>query len=174
MRPRNQTILAIDPGTRELGYAVIAGQRLVASDAVRLRLLPKDRRLKEARRLVRTLAATHAPGAIVVEKTYPHPVPWLDELHDVTVAARKIAKERGIRFATYSPQAVRQTVAGNGKAKKPEVAVAVAHRFPALRVFLEQDRRWKERLWRNRSDAIALGLHHQSVTKPPSRSRQSG
>jgi hypothetical protein len=47
----------------------------------------------------------------------------------------------------------------------------VAHRFPRLRVYLTQDRRWKERFWQNMFDAVALALFHQSLTQPPSRSR---
>ena len=167
----HDTILAIDPGTRELGYAVLRGRRLIASDAVRLGPLPKAQRLPAVRKLLQTLVAAHKPRAIVVEKTYRHPVPWLDRLHRITLAARRIAKQRRIAFATYAPQAVRQGVAGNGKAKKPEVAVAVAQHFRELRVLLTQDFRWKERLWLNRFDAIALGLYHQSLTNPPSRSR---
>jgi Holliday junction resolvasome RuvABC endonuclease subunit len=76
-----------------------------------------------------------------------------------------------VRFAVYSPQQVRATVAGNGKAKKAEAAIAVALRFPQLRVYLTQDRRWKERFWQNMFDAIALALHHQAAMKPPSRGR---
>jgi Holliday junction resolvasome RuvABC endonuclease subunit len=109
--------------------------------------------------------------ALVVEKTYRHPVPWLNELHGITLSARRLASRRRIVFATYAPQAVRHVVAGNGKAKKPEVAIAVAHRFPDLRPYLEQDRRWKERYWLNMFDAVALGLHHQALIKLPSRSR---
>jgi hypothetical protein len=54
------------------------------------------------------------------------------------------------------------------------VAIAVAHRFPQLRVYLTQDRRWKEKFWLNMFDAVALALHHQALGKPPSRSRSSG
>lgn len=168
---RNHSILALDPGLRDLGFAVIAGRRLVTGGVVALRLLPKERRLPEARDRVRALLATHRPRAIVVEKTYRHPVPWLNELHKITLSAGRMARKKRIVFATYAPQAVRQVVAGNGKAKKPEVATAIAHRFPQLRVYLTQDRRWKERFWQNMFDAIALAVHHQTIANPPSRSR---
>jgi Holliday junction resolvasome RuvABC endonuclease subunit len=108
-----------------------------------------------------------------VEKTYRHPVPWLDQLNQLSRSAKNLATRQNAEFAMYSPQSVRAAVAGNGKAKKPEVAIAVAHRFPSLRVYLTQDRRWKERFWQNMFDAIALALHHQKATKPPSRSRFS-
>ena|SRR5437870_2167069 len=123
------------------------------------------------RKHVRGWHRTHHPGVVVVEKTYRHPVSWLDELHRITLYTRRLARRRRIDFATYAPQRVRQNVVGNGKAKKPEVAVAIAHRYPSLRVYLTQDRRWKERYWQNMFDAIALALHHQSATKPPSRGR---
>ncbi len=171
MPQRDLTILAIDPGLRDLGFAVITGRRLVAGGVVPLRLLPKGRRLEEARERIAALVATHRPRAIVVEKTYRHPVPWLNDLHRITLSAKRLAARQRITFATYAPQVVRQDVAGNGKAKKPEVAIAIAQRFPQLRVYLTQDRRWKERFWQNMFDAVALALHHQALTNPPSRSR---
>jgi Holliday junction resolvasome RuvABC endonuclease subunit len=171
MRTKTDTILALDPGLRDLGYAVLHGRRLVTSGVVGLRRVPKPQRLPSARKHVRSWLRTHHPNVVVVEKTYRHPVPWLDQLHRLSRSARNLATRQHADFTMYSPQSVRATVAGNGKAKKPEVAVAVAHRFPSLQVYLTQDRRWKERYWQNMFDAIALALHHQSATQPPSRGR---
>jgi Holliday junction resolvasome RuvABC endonuclease subunit len=171
MQQLKHAILALDPGLRDLGYAVLAGRKLIARDVIGLRSIPKNQRLEEARERIAALVVTHRPCAIVVEKTYHHPVPWLDDLHRITLSAKRLATKRRITFATYAPQAVRQDVAGNGKAKKPEVAIAIAHRFPQLRVYLTQDRRWKEKFWLNMFDAVALAIHHQRITKPPSRSR---
>ncbi len=173
MRKTPDTILALDPGLRELGYAVLQGRRLVTSGVLGLRRIPKQDRLDTARKHVRSWLRTHRPEVVVVEKTYHHPVPWLDQLHQLSRSARNLATRQQVAFVMYSPQQVRATVAGNGKARKPEVAIAVAHRYPALRVYLTQDRRWKERHWQNMFDAIALALHHQVATKPPSRSRFS-
>ena len=170
MRTKNDTILALDPGLRDLGYAVLSGRRLVTSGVLGLRRVPKSERLPTARRQVRSWLRTHRPDIVVVEKTYRHPVPWLDQLHRLSRSTKNLATRQRADFTMYSPQSVRATVAGNGKAKKPDVAIAVAHRFPSLRVYLTQDRRWKERYWQNMFDAIALALHHQA-THPPSRGR---
>jgi Holliday junction resolvasome RuvABC endonuclease subunit len=172
MRTNPDTILALDPGLRDLGYAVVRGRRIVTSGVLGLRRVPKDDRLAVARKSVRGWLRTHRPDVVVVEKTYPHPLPWLNQLHQVSRSARNLATRQHAFFTMYSPQSVRATVAGNGKAKKPEVAIAVAHRFPSLRVYLTQDRRWKEKYWQNMFDAVALALHHQA-TQPPSRSRLS-
>jgi Holliday junction resolvasome RuvABC endonuclease subunit len=171
MRRTPDTILALDPGLRELGYAVLHGRRLVTSGVLGLRRIPKEARLVTARRSVRAWLQTHQPDVVVVEKTYRHPLPWLDQLHQLSRSAQNLATRSHAAFTMYSPQRVRATVAGNGKAKKAEAAVAVALRFPQLRVYLTQDRRWKERHWQNMFDAIALALHHQSETQPPSRGR---
>lgn len=173
MRKTPDTILALDPGLRDLGYAVVRGRRIVTSGVLGLRRVPKEDRLAIARKNVRSWLRTHRPDVVVVEKTYRHPLPWLNQLHQISRSARNLATRQHAKFAMYSPQNVRATVAGNGRAKKPEVAVAVGHRFPSLRVYLTQDRRWKERYWQNMFDAIALALHHQSTTQPPSRSRSS-
>ena len=170
MHKAPEIILALDPGLRDLGFAVLQGQRLVTGGVLGLRRTPKDKRLAKARRHVRSWIQTHRPDVVVVEKTYRHPVPWLDQLHQLSRSAQNLATRQDARFTMYSPQSVRATVAGNGKAKKPEVAIAVANRFPSLRVYLTQDRRWKEKFWLNMFDAIALALHHQA-TQPPSRSR---
>jgi len=171
MRKTPETILALDPGLRELGYAVLAGRRLAASGVLNLRELPHSRRLPAARVHVQRWANAHKPSAIVVEKTYPHPLSWLNDLHSLTRGVRRIASQRKAVFAAYAPQTVRKGLVGNGWAKKPEVAVAVAHRFPQLRVHLTQDRRWKERYWQNMYDAVALAIHHQRSQHPPSRGR---
>ena len=171
MRKTPETILALDPGLRELGYAVLAGRRLAASGVLNLQELPRHQRLAAARNHVQRWADAHAPTAFVVEKTYPHPLPWLDKLHRLTLGVRRIASRRHATFAVYAPQTVRKGLLGNGWAKKPEVALAVAHRFPQLRVHLTQDRRWKERYWQNMFDAVALAVHHQRSQHPPSRGR---
>jgi len=171
MRKSNDTILALDPGLRDLGYAVLRGRRLVTSGVLGLRRVPKERRLATARQNLRQWLRTHAPDTVVVEKTYRHPVPWLDALHALSRSAQNLATRQHAEFAMYAPQSVRASVAGNGRAKKPDVAIAVAHRFPSLRVYLTQDRRWKEAYWQNMFDAIALALHHQRQGSPPSRGR---
>ena len=171
MRKTPETILALDPGLRDLGYAVLTGRRLAASGVLNLRDTPRSQRISVASGHVRRWVAVHRPSAVVVEKTHPHSLPWLDRLHRLTLRVRRIARGHRADFALYAPQTVRKSLVGNGRAKKPEVAIAVAHRFPQLRVHLTQDRRWKERYWQNMFDAVALALHHQTLINPPSRSR---
>lgn len=174
--PRNDpnTILAIDPGLRELGWAVLQRRNIVAGGVLALRRLPKAQRYSAARRQLLRWQRQHHAGTIVVEKTYRHPVPWLDGLDRLTRSLRRLASKEHLVFATYAPQRVRQVVLGNGKASKRAVAEFLSGEHQELRLHLTQDRKWKERHWQNHFDAVALGRCHQILTNPPSRSRSSG
>ncbi|MBU1698946.1 MAG: crossover junction endodeoxyribonuclease RuvC [Candidatus Eisenbacteria bacterium] len=158
------TILALDPGLRELGFAVLSGRRLEASGVHALRLLPPEKRLPETRRLIRAWIEAYQPTSLVIERTQRHPVKWLDAVHRLARSSRRVARGRHVSVAAYAPQTVRKSVTGDGWASKRELAEAVVLKFPALRVYLTADRRWKERYWLNMFDAVGLALHHQTVT----------
>lgn len=162
LKNNQDTILALDPGLRDLGYAVLRSRRVLTSGVRPLRLLPAEQRLREARRLVRSWIAAYRPGTLILEATYPHPVAGLDAVHRLAASVRSLARRHGITVAVYPPQSVRKTLTGHGWACKWEAAVAVSYRFPALRVYLTQDRKWKERYFQNMFDAVALALHHQA------------
>ncbi|MBK8324883.1 MAG: crossover junction endodeoxyribonuclease RuvC [Betaproteobacteria bacterium] len=93
MRKTPETILALDPGLRELGYAVLVGRRLAASGVLNLKDSPRRRRLAVAREHIQRLTNAHQPTAIVVEKTHPHSLPWLNDLHKLTREVRRIAAQ---------------------------------------------------------------------------------
>ncbi len=165
------TILALDPGLRELGFAVLKGERLLASGVRPLFLTPKRFRFAEGRRLLKQWLAAYDPDVVVLERTYAHPTGTFDSVHRFAVALQKAAGRRGFRTATYPPQTVRKAVAGNGNAPKGAIARVLAANFPSLRVYVTQDRKWKERYWQNLFDALALAEYHRSLSNPPSRSR---
>jgi len=165
-------ILALDPGLRELGYAVLDGPRLVASGVGALRFLPEAARLLEAKRLVRHWVRLYDPGVVILERTTEHPREGLSRVHRFATYVRRMASRYGQTVVVYSAQQVRKHLVGNGWAGKDAVAAVIAQRFPALRIYLTQDRQWKERYWQNMFDAVALALHHEA--HPSSRSRSCG
>jgi Holliday junction resolvasome RuvABC endonuclease subunit len=172
MPKKPRTLLAIDPGFRELGYAVLRGPRLLASGVKPLKLLPRPRRIPEVRRLLKHWIAMYHPSIVVLEQTHNQGKLTFSRVHDVAQEVVRFSRRRRIITAIYSAQTVRASVVGSGRAVKRDVAVAIAGRYPSLRMYVTQDRRWKERYWCNMFDAIALGLHH--LSQPPSRSRSFG
>ena len=173
--PRNapKTVLALDPGLRELGYAVLAGRKLVASGVRPLFLTPRHNRIAEGRRLLKGWLAAHRPDTVILERTYAHPTGTFHDVHRFATAMLKAAGRRGFRTATYPPQTVRKAIVGNGNAEKREAAKVLAAQFPALQVLLHWRTRKAEKYFLNAFDALALAVFHQTQ-HPPSRSRSSG
>lgn len=173
MRKTPDTILALDPGLRELGYAVLSGKNLLTHGVLPLREIAPVRRLERIRDSLDAWMRAYRPRTLVVERIPMRPLDSLAGLPALGRMVRRFARRRRLKIADYSVKAVRQTVVGDGWAGKPEAAKAVVRKFSELRIYLTQDRKGKVRYWQNMYDAVALALHHQSVTQPPSRSRSS-
>jgi Holliday junction resolvasome RuvABC endonuclease subunit len=171
MPKTDQPILALDPGLRDLGYAVLRGNALLASGVLALRPVPRWRRLGKVQESFQVWIRAYRPRTLVLEHIPKRPLDSLAGLPALGRLLRRMANRRKLSLHVYSPKTVRQSVVGDGWAGKREVAEALSGRFPELRVHLTQDRKWKERYWQNMFDAVALALHHQSLTQPPSRSR---
>src|SRR5262249_49796688 len=71
---------------------------------------------------------------------------------------RSVARRRRLAFVSYAPSTVKKFICGNGHASKKQVATVVVSKYPELKVFLTQDRAWKERFHENMFDALALGI----------------
>jgi Holliday junction resolvasome RuvABC endonuclease subunit len=161
-----QTILALDPGLRELGYVVLSGSRLSASGVVPLKLLPRPMRAPAARLSVNRWIDQHRPDVLVLERVSRHPVGSLNDLHRFTVAVERLARRRRLPVATYHAQTVRKGLLADGWAPKHQVAEYLAARYPALRIHLHAEKRWKVRYWQNLFDALALAVHHRATSRP--------
>lgn len=159
--PRNKgkTILAIDPGTREMGMAVLDGPELVYHG---VRSLPRKgsphERLRAARRVVSRMIRDFTPQVLVVEKAFFAKSRNTALLNVLVDEIRALAKRRGLEVLSFAPSTVKKTVAGNGRASKDEVARVVVARYPELRAYLTQERKWKARHHANMFDAVALGM----------------
>jgi Holliday junction resolvasome RuvABC endonuclease subunit len=171
MHKRTDTILALDPGLRELGFAVLRGPHILDAGVRPLRDLPASDRLAAAKQSLRTWIRAFQPTVLVWEATPNHSVLGHARVHRFVRFAARVASRLGIQSVAYSTKTVRQHVVGDGWATKAAVADALTARFPHLRVYRGFSRQWKERYWHNLFDAAALALHHQSASQPPSRSR---
>jgi len=160
MKHDTNTVLAIDPGLRDLGFAILKHGRLVAYGVRTLRPVSYAARIAEASALVRSWTEAHRPVALVLEQTHGHPVNWLDAIDRLARGVTRVARKNDIEIARYYPQTVRRLIVGNGNATKQELAVALVLHFRQLRVYLTQDRKWKERHFGHMFDAVALALYH--------------
>jgi len=165
------TILAIDPGTRELGYAALRGNTLIESGVLSVRHLPAQHRLAHVRDALKRWFRSFGPSVLVIEHVPNRPLDSRVGLPSLGRLLRRMARANHMEVATYSAKAVRRTLLNNGWAGKPELVEPLVGRHPQLRVYRGQNRKWKERYWHNMFDAIALGHHYSALHQPPSRSR---
>ena len=158
---KTDTILALDPGLRDLGYAVVAGRELLTHGVLPLRHVPTSRKLKTIEEELTRIIRGYRPSILALEHIPKRPLDALAGLPALGRRLNRLATRSKLKIVTYSARSIRRTVAGDGWAGKREVAEALCGPFPQLRVYLTHDRKWK----------VAVGVHHQLVSKPPSRSR---
>jgi len=159
MPQKHSRILAIDPGTRLMGIAFLDKGQLIYHG---VKIIKKDRspndNLQYARRIILRLIKDFKPNQLVVEKAFFANNRNASLLNVLVDEIRAIARRKRLKLISYSPSTVKKFICGNGWASKDEVARAVVSRYPELKVYLTQDRDWKERFHQNMFDAVALGV----------------
>jgi crossover junction endodeoxyribonuclease RuvC len=158
--PKTKTrVLAIDPGTREMGIALLEDKKLLYYGVEGIQK-GKDTKatLKEGRRLVLRLIEDYRPDVLAVEKTYFANNKKAAVLNLFAVVIMDVGRRKGLDVVCYAPNTIKKFITGNGRASKLDVAKIVVAQYPELRVYLSQNRKWKQRYHLNMFDAVALGI----------------
>jgi crossover junction endodeoxyribonuclease RuvC len=119
-------ILGIDPGLRVTGFGIIVctGNRLqyVASGCIRNTAGELPDRLKLIARDLASVIGAHLPTEVAVEKVFvnvnPQSTLALGQARGTAICAAVLA---GLPVAEYTALQVKQSVVGNGHAKKEQV-----------------------------------------------------
>jgi Holliday junction resolvasome RuvABC endonuclease subunit len=162
--PRATTILAIDPGTRHLGVAVLDGNDLIFATvkAVKDQKMSSAEVLKKTETIIARLIASYNPHVLAIEKTFFVQSKRSSLLNAVTEEIKKLAKRKKLKVYIYAPTTVRKFICKDGKATKMKAASIIVNQYyPWLQRYLEKDQRkrwWEEKYWASMFDAIALGL----------------
>jgi|PersoiStandDraft_1058852.scaffolds.fasta_scaffold18627_3 Holliday junction resolvasome RuvABC endonuclease subunit len=152
-------ILAIDPGIREMGIAVLDDEKLIHHGVLCLRdrRAPKDIRTYD-RDLLRTIIVDYHPDLVALERTMIGNSGNSATLNRVSAYIRRLCRRQGVPIRVLAASTVKKHLTGSGQASKTAVARAVARRYPELRVYLRQKVKWKTRFQANRFDAVGLGI----------------
>ncbi len=158
-KSKSQKILAIDPGTRNIGVAFLEGTELIYFGVKTIRQKKSSAEvLQEGKKIIHRPIKDFKPTTLVVEKTFFPNNRNSITLNTLAKEIQKIGKSHRLKVLVIAANTVRKNICGNGLASKNEVAKVVVARFPELKPYLTSDRRWKEKFHRNMFDAIALGL----------------
>jgi Holliday junction resolvasome RuvABC endonuclease subunit len=161
------TVLGIDPGTSEMGLAVIRGRELLAYGVRKLRNGTKPYDLiGQARRILFAAIRSHAPDIVAIEKALLLPTKRASLMAVIVDELRQRAAELNLTVAELSPLEVRQAVVGNSRATKIDVAVTLVNAgFEQLRPLIPErparaalGLRPKDKYWLHMFDALAVAV----------------
>ena len=154
-----QKILAIDPGTRNIGIAFFDNGELIYYGVKIIQRMksPQDT-LKKGKDIILRLIKDFKPNILVVEKTFFSNNRNAALLNVFADEIKVIGKREGLEVLSFAANTVRKQICGNGSASKDEIAKIIVSRFTYLRPYLTSDKKWKEQFHRNMFDAIALGV----------------
>ena len=142
MFKRNKRILAIDPGSREMGLAVLDGGELIYHGVKSLKKCrPKDKLHEAVKEILTRLIIEYGVKVLAVENGMVSQIasPLFQTVFD---AIKELAKQKRLKVTTYSPNTVRKHVCQDGKATKRRTARIIADRYPELEIYLEQKKRF--------------------------------
>jgi len=168
-------ILAIDPGTRLMDFALIDNGTLIyhGVKVIKTKNSPRET-VRHVRNIVYRLVRDFRPQLIAAEKACFGTNQRAALMNVVVREIRAVARRKRLAFIGCYPSTLKKFITGNGRATKMEVSRAVVLNYPELNVFLTQDRAWKERFHQNMFDAVALGImagsrKHDASPVPPDR-----
>lgn len=164
---QEHTVLGIDPGTKEMGIAIIRGTQLVSFGVHTLRNGHRPHDLVgQARRIVLAAIAEHGPDVVAIEKPLMLPTRRAAILSVISQELRGRAEDLGLQVVELAPEDVRQVVTGNPRATKIDVAEAlVAGDFGQLAALVPRrparaalGLRPRDKYWLHMFDALGLAV----------------
>lgn len=160
-------LLAVAPGTRTLGVAVIEDGRLLHAGIENLwRTVPLPKRLTvHGKLIVRKLFATFEPTILLVGPQSPFGGKRSRHLKRFFVTLRALAQTHSLKVMSCSPRLVKRLV--DGRATNERLAKILAARYPSLQRYLpnsdpkvpgQKRYRRSDFYWFPMFEAVALAL----------------
>ena len=152
------TILAVDPGSRELGIAVLRGQELLyyRVKTITRRKIPSSV-LEIATLFIDRLIENFQPRYLAIEKMSI--MQQNSALLAILVEQIKaIAEAENLIVREYSPAFVRNELCQSEKATKKDVAEVLAKRYPEFVRYSHRRKLWEREYYAKIFDSVALGV----------------
>jgi len=158
MLKKKVKVLAIDPGTKYMGVALLEGKKLIHHRVSVISEKSPRGKIKAGKKLILRLIEDFNPDVLVVERSFFGKSCRSSLLNVLVKKIEDIGRRYMLEVLSYAPTTVRKFICGNGWADKKALSQVVVAKYPELRIFMTQDKKWKERYHQNMFDAVALGL----------------
>ncbi|MFH1699221.1 MAG: crossover junction endodeoxyribonuclease RuvC [Candidatus Zixiibacteriota bacterium] len=167
--PRMMRILAIDPGTRIMGYADFEDYHLIDYGLKLFKPATKiENLLNDIQNVFERLILEKQPSLIILEKNRFSQITNNIRLTLAIARIKTVAKEHSVRLIEYAPNTVRSVISNNGYATKSELSRAVVNRYPELRIYVQNQSPSSLNTFFNITDAVACGLTYLDlISKTP-------
>ena len=110
MFKHNTKILAIDPGTREMGVALFDGEKLVYHGVSVIKEETPHEKLNAGRKIILRLIKDFRPDVLVVEKAFFGNNRTAALLNVFVDEIKAIGKRKKLKVLSYAPTTVRKFV----------------------------------------------------------------
>lgn len=166
--PSNRlTILAINPGTRYIGFAVLRGTVLVDWGVSGLSGSLSDDKAKRALSLVANLITENRPSVLVLKTL--HPSRRSAHLYRLWQGVQRLAQSDGLDLRYYSIHELEACFSPTSRINRNRLAELVSETHPVLRHELrkEQDSYNAYHIRMFEAVALAVAAHNAVEQKPP-------
>lgn len=147
--------IAIDPGSRNIGYAVFEDDRLITYGAVNFEKVSYERRPARIIDCLDEVLRAHPVTEIAIEQAVKFQGKKIPELEVACVSIRKWAKARRLAYRSYNTATWKKGFAGDHRADKDAVARVAYLIWPSL----------PRELSDHTTDAIGIGSYHYGVRR---------
>jgi crossover junction endodeoxyribonuclease RuvC len=161
----NKTIIAIDPGARYWGVTIFKDRDIVFSTVKNFSTKGSAKhRLQEAKLAFLSIINKYVLDILVIEKPFFFWSKQSKLLNKIVEELKSTAKHKKMKVFEYSPRTVRKAVCNDGNASKRDAAKIVCSIYPDMKIFLRQNRKYKETYWGHMFDSAGLGICHLKKT----------
>jgi Holliday junction resolvasome RuvABC endonuclease subunit len=160
--------LGIDPGMREMGYAVVDDNELVYFGVHTFkRRRPPKALMTEGERVVGELIDSCKPSRVVIGEASAARWKRSPRLRLLIGTMKRHARRRGAPVTSYPLTQVKEIIAGDRTATKQKLIDEVVTAYPFLAKHRESDVMSGEKYWENMFEAVALALtgYHQGARR---------
>lgn len=156
-KQKNGIILGIDPGARQIGYALFNKNQLIFYGIKTIQQKTKCESLNKLRQILQTFFKNYKVKYIAIE----NPI-FIQQkssfIQTVFAEIKTIAESEQKQIFTYDPIFIRQAICQDKKPTKANTADYLIKKYPELKYYRNRPNLWQRRYCAMLFDAVAAGL----------------
>jgi Holliday junction resolvasome RuvABC endonuclease subunit len=149
-------ILAVNPGSRYIGFAAIRGSELLDWGVRVISAKTPRGRVRVASQIIKDAIERFQPDTLAVKRL--HPSRTSTSLDRLTDSIKKLSRLRKLKLHQYSITALKYVLCSGAKGNKRQLAAEVAGRYPVLSREFRKEMANRNPYYLRMFEAVALGI----------------